>query len=159
MELVPNACSVVRSSGLPPLFASLQRSVYRWNRIYDSFWTSWLFFDAYRRIANDGTHRRSALCVAWIRHALVFLDKHVKFLDGCDYYFSVRIFELFFQYLRRDITICCAFLKTVVLFHCLVIKVFTVHDKQYFSTPDRTVASWAVLKLVSVLPEPVVCQM
>ena len=61
--------------------------------------------------------------------SFVFTDEDVELLDRCDDDADVRIFNLFLQDVRRCIAIGRAFLKTVILAHCLIVEVFSIDDE------------------------------
>ena len=55
----------------------------------------------------------------------------IEFLNGSDDDTAVRIFELSFQNRSRGIAVGGTLFKTVILTHRLIVKVFTVNDKQH----------------------------
>ena len=63
--------------------------------------------------------------------ALIALNKRVEFLDGRNDNFSVWVAQLPRQNPRASITIRCALLKLVVLFHRLVVEVFAINHEKH----------------------------
>jgi hypothetical protein len=52
-----------------------------------------------------------------------------------------------------------AFLEVVEVLHGLEVEVLAVHDEHHLGFTSGSLIIWLALKLVSVLPLPVVCQM
>ena len=63
---------------------------------------------------------------------LIALDECAEFLDGRNDNFSVWIAQLLRQNSGAGITVRCAFLELVILFHGLVVEVFTVNHEKHF---------------------------
>ena len=71
------------------------------------------------------------------RVVLVLLDKDGEFLDGGDNNpvimvptILVPVLQLPLEYCCGGVSIGCTFLKPVVLLHCLVVQVFSIHHKE-----------------------------
>lgn len=62
---------------------------------------------------------------------IILFDECRELLNGSDDDTAVRIFELSFQNRSRGIAVCGTLFKTVILTHRLIVKVFTVNDKQH----------------------------
>ena len=62
---------------------------------------------------------------------LIALNERVKLLNGRDNDLRIRITQLLRQNPRTSITIRRTFLKLVILFHRLVVEVFTVNHKKH----------------------------
>ena len=62
---------------------------------------------------------------------LIALNERVKLLNGRDNNLRIRITQLFRQNPRTSITVCRTFLKLVILFHRLIVEVFTINHKKH----------------------------
>ena len=60
------------------------------------------------------------------------VDKDTQFLDGGDEYAAVGVLEAAFQFRSVFGGVGSPFLEAVVLQHCLIVEVFSVHHKQHF---------------------------
>ena len=63
---------------------------------------------------------------------LVLGYEFIQLLNGCDDDSCIIIFHLFLQNFSRGVAVGSTFFKSVVFFHCLIVKIFPVYNKQYF---------------------------
>lgn len=63
---------------------------------------------------------------------IMLLDEFIEFLDRRDDYLRIRIFELFLQLRCTCITICGSLLELIIFPHCLIVEIFSIHDKKHF---------------------------
>lgn len=63
---------------------------------------------------------------------LVFFDKLIELLDSGDDDGCVGTLELLLEFGCTAIAISCSFFKFVILFHRLIIQIFSIHHKQDF---------------------------
>ena len=63
---------------------------------------------------------------------LILLYELIKLLDGGDDNSGIWVFKLLLQNRGGDIGVGGAFFKAVVLFHGLVIKIFSIYDEENF---------------------------
>ena len=61
----------------------------------------------------------------------IFPDKGRELLNSGDDDPRVVVFELLFENRRRGVGVSRTLFKAVVFLHCLIVKVFSVHDKQH----------------------------
>jgi len=59
----------------------------------------------------------------------IFADEDIELLNRCNDNAHVWIFNLFLQDFRRRVTVGCAFLKTVIFTHRLIVEVFSIDDE------------------------------
>jgi hypothetical protein len=93
------------------------------------------------------------------RVLLVLGDEAGELLDGGDDDADVGVFQLPLQHRGGRVGVGRAFLEALVLAHGLVVQILAIHHEQHLVDVRQPRASCAALKLVSVLPLPVVCQM
>ena len=62
----------------------------------------------------------------------IFLDELIKLLNRSNDNLCLWIFELFLEFCSAGIAICGSFLEFIILFHGLIIEIFSIHDKEYF---------------------------
>lgn len=67
------------------------------------------------------------LCVCGM--GFIFADEDIELLNCCNDNAHVWIFNLFLQDFRRRVTVGCAFLKTVIFTHRLIVEVFSIDDE------------------------------
>ena len=60
-----------------------------------------------------------------------FFDKCRELLDSRDDDSGVGVFKLLFQHSGGAVGVCSAFLKSVILFHCLIVEIFSVNNEQH----------------------------
>ena len=89
----------------------------------------------------------------------ILLDEGRHLLDRGNDDMCFRVFQLAFQNRGAGVGVCRSLLEAVILFHSLVVQILAVYHKQHLVDIGSCDASRAVLNEVSVLPEPVVCQM
>lgn len=63
---------------------------------------------------------------------LLFFNENGKFLNGCNDNAGVRLLKLAFQDGGAGVAVGGAFFEAVVLFHRLIVEVFSVDDKEHF---------------------------
>jgi len=56
----------------------------------------------------------------------------IQLLNGSDDNFCIIIFHLFLQNFSRGVAVGSTFFKSVIFFHCLIVKIFPVYNKQDF---------------------------
>ena len=66
------------------------------------------------------------------RMIFVLFDEGGKLLNGCndDLWFTVR--QLFCKNSSRSVAVGSTFFKSVIFFHCLIVQIFSIYNKQYF---------------------------
>lgn len=88
------------------------------------------------------------------------VESNAEFLDCCDDYLVsiIRAFKPANQSCRVNILLYATFLELVKLVTSLLVEVLAVHDKNALLYVGSNFSRVEVLKLVRVLPLPVVCQ-
>ena len=102
----------------------------------------YIFFAFFNLTAhNAGMHIAKLTAVTFVKYQYnmfvayrmlrIFGNKNIQLLNRSNNNPRIVIFQLLFQHGSIFIAISSTFFKTVILFNCLIIKVFSVYHKQY----------------------------